>query len=278
MPHRNPARVPVLLTLVSTLTLTLSACEPTLTTPPGQVTQAIQLRQALELDDLEAVGVTVDAETGQVFVLEAWKGIYELLPDGTATLVAAADALPTPDVPLQSEFTDIAVLGDGVFALTAAADGYLLDLNEDTLHQHFCYEPGWEEEPLYQVTHSLDYDPTTDILYAQPQTFSDVDGSLVSAQVGQWAAQDGFDLAWHALQDANFVAGGLAADGEGSLILGRGSELHRFSLVDASFEPLGDLSSYGITDIQGLAWDRTERELLVIDEASDQLFRIDLEN
>jgi len=278
MPRHTSSLAPLALALCGALVLSTTACDPPPLAPPGQVTQAIQLRSALGLDDLEAVGVTVNASTGQVFVLEAWKGIFELLPDGDAQLVIAADVLPTPDVPTQSEFTDIAVLDDGVFALTAAGDGYLLDLNASTLSQHFCYEPGWEEEPLFQVTHSLGYDPTTNILYAQPQTFSDLDGSVVSAQIGQWDADDGFDLAWHALQDANFVAGGLAADGEGNLLLGSGSELHRFSLVDGSFEALGDLGAYGISDIQGLAWDATERELLVLDEASDQLFRIDLED
>ena len=139
-------------------------------------------RVGWEADRYAAKSLGEAVKTGKTCVLDDAAGLYRVAPDGTAALVRALAALPTPDVPVRPPFTDVVALGDGRFALTAIGDGYLLDLGADTMRQYFCYEPGGFPEDEEQRTTAVTYDPVAARLYAQPRTF-DAAGALVTRLV-----------------------------------------------------------------------------------------------
>ena len=242
--------------------------------PIGSVDQAIDLREAFGLDDVNAVGVTIDPNTEDTYILDSVAGLYRL--DGAdAELVLALADFPEPDVPLRSEFTDVASMGNGRFAVLARGDGYLLDTNAGTLQQWFCYEPGWMEEQQEQLSLNLAYDPLTDTLYSHAQTLQD--GEVVSAQVGTFDGGGAGDLSWFFLDDASIESGGAALDEDGALLLGSGSTLYRYALGETSFDAVGSLAEHGVTEITGLIRSTTDGHYLVVDGASDRFFDVTIE-
>ena len=132
MSSRYPNMIPKLSLLSVGILGLLTACTspdlPPITPPTNN---SIDLSSALGVTELAVIGVTIDATTGQRYVLDANAGIFEILEDGTADLVRSNQGFPIPDVAPVSAWTDFVALGDDQFAVTARNDGYLLDLDDD---------------------------------------------------------------------------------------------------------------------------------------------------
>jgi hypothetical protein len=265
-------------------TMLLAACSagpvPNLPVDP---TDRIDLRAALAVDDAEVVGVTVDPVTGQRYVLDQFAGLFEMSEDGSATLLRSIAQLPVPTVLPRSLWTDFVAMGEGRFALTALSDGYLLDLEGNTMVEYFDDMPDDfpDEAPvvLDQLTHSVAFDADLGLLYAQPITFEEggFDAPVaIASSVGSYSLEGGQPTAWFNLDELDFLAGGAAVDTDGTLILGRDNELHRFD-PRGSVEPrvLGALAD--VSRIQGLAVDAQRNQLLVVDGDSDQLLSLPLD-
>lgn len=268
------------LSIVIPATLMFAGCSTApIIEPLPDPSASIDLRATLGLDDAEVVGVSVDPISGQRYLLDQFAGIFELAEDGSATLLRAIDELPTPDVLPQSLWTDFVAMGEGRFALTALSDGYLLDLQEDTMIEYFCYEP--EDMPFWeqQLTHSVTFDPERGLLYAQPITFEE--GSFeepvaLTSSIGAYSLEGGQPVSWFQMPEQDFLAHGAAVDSDGSLLLGRDNQIYRFDPTGTA-EPqfLGVIG--GVEVIEGLAVDAEHNKLLVIDGATDQLIEVALD-
>ncbi len=287
------SRLIALLPLAS-LGVLLSGCPnvPADPLPPPQGT--IDLALALGVADPQVIGVTVDPDNGARYLLDRAAGLFELADDGTATLLRGIETFPTPAVLPRSDWTDFVSLGHDQFAITALSDGYLLDLEADTLTEYFCYVPDDMGGPdggqpvLDQLTNSVTFDPNSNILYAQPITFAaDTSATVVSqaASIGAYSLDGGQPIAWFDLEDIDFLAGGSAVLADGTLLLGRGSEILKFDP-----ETQSGLISVGVLppregrtavqrkqpSIDGLAIDSTRGELLIVEGTTDELIRISL--
>ena len=260
----------------------LSACaSPDLPPLNPPTNNSIDLSAALGVTELAVIGVTVDATTGQRYVLDANAGIFEILDDGTADLVRSNQGFPIPDVAPVSAWTDFVALGDDQFAVTARNDGYLLDLDDDLMTEYFCYVPDMMEQEFEQLTHGLTLDHQAGLLYAQPATYdmSGMSGPVdepIAASIGAYSLDGGQPVAWFDIPDIEFLAGGMAVDLDGSLLLGRGNELHRFVLEgEGRLEGIGVLE--GIGRIDGMAVDSEAEELLLVDGEQGKLITLSLE-
>jgi hypothetical protein len=193
------------------------------------------------------------------------------------TLVRALQDFPTPDQALQSEFTDIAALGGQRFVLTARNEGYLLDLESDTLRRHFCYLP--EDQPVdevYQLTQSVTYDSIGHKIYAQPQTLS-IDSERVQASsIGMFGEDDGAEQTWFALPDPAFLAGAIAMDAQGRLLLAEGDTMSRFDFMTQVQSQGVSLAAYEVGRVDGLAVDGAAQTMLLVDGARNALLELPL--
>ncbi len=275
--------------MTSTLTLLtsallLSACTAEAPTPaPDRAADRTDLRAALGVSSLTPTGVTIEPGTGRVLVLDADRGIFEVTPDGQANLVWGLERLEAYGVPVASPFTDLVAVEAGVIALTAISDGFLLDLGADSFEQHFCYEPGWEEEPppfeerAIQVTDAVAFDAHTGRILAQPRTIVGDDfGAPVEAFVSTYDRSSGADIQWFSLPSADFKAGGMAIEPEGTVLLGQGSALYRHDPTEGTLTLIQDLSPWGIRAIEGMALDAERGALLIIDGDTEALVRISM--
>jgi hypothetical protein len=246
--------------------------------PPDADPVFTDLRAALDAPDLAVIGVTIDPDDNARYVLDESLGLYRLT-DTVATLVVSIADMPVPDVPFESAFTDVAALGDDRFAITAKNDGYILDLTTNTFGQHFCYVPGDlpYDEDVHQMTHSVTYDPSAGLLYAQPQTFGVDSGLLLASEVGQFDLATGEPLAWASMPDIEYIAGAITLEQTGVVLLGNGSEVARWTITDGQMGATTDLGRFGIERIEGLAVDRENETLLVVDGASDELVELPLD-
>lgn len=230
------------------------------------------------------VGVSRDPATGEVLLLNAREGLFTLGNDGIEELVALDVLLASAEVPPMSDFTDVAALGGGVFALTALSDGFLFD--GERLTQHFCYEPGFEgggepwPDPVptdpndKQLTLSLEFLPESDRLLAQPRTFDASTGELLAAHVATFDLESGEEQAWFDLGDRDLLAGGLTVLDDDSVVLGAGTRLLRFDMGSRELTELADLGGE-VRDIAGLA--RGDDDvLLVIDGENGSLLEVRL--
>ena len=282
MSSRYPNMIPKLSLLSVGILGLLTACTspdlPPITPPTNN---SIDLSSALGVTELAVIGVTIDATTGQRYVLDANAGIFEILEDGTADLVRSNQGFPIPDVAPVSAWTDFVALGDDQFAVTARNDGYLLDLDDDLMTEYFCYVPEMMEQEFEQLTHGLTLDHHAGLLYAQPATYdmSGMSGPIdepVAASIGAYSLDGGQPVAWFNIPDIEFLAGGMAVDLDGSLLLGRGNELHRFVLEgEGRLEGIGVLE--GIGRIDGMAVDSELEELLIVDGEQGKLITLALE-
>ena len=281
-----PSHFQTLLPKLSLLSLTcvglLSACAGPDLPPIGTPTNnTIDLSSALGVTEPAVIGVTIDGVTGQRYILDANAGIFEILEDGTAALVRSNQAFPIPDVAPISAWTDFVALGDDQFAVTARSDGYLLDLNDESMVEYFCYEPGFMDEELEQLTNGLALDLNAGLLYAQPATYdmSGMSGPVdeaISASIGAYSLDGGQPIAWFEIPDTEFLAGGIAVDLDGTLLLGRGNELHRFIPEgEGRLEGIGILEDVGRID--GMVIDSELEELLIIDGEQGKLITLALE-
>jgi len=289
---------PVLSRLIGLLPLAslgalLAGCPNVPADPLPSPQGTIDLALALGVEDPQVIGVTVDPDDGTRYLLDRVAGLFELADDGTATLLREIETFPTPAVLPRSLWTDFVSLGHGQFAITALSDGYLLDLEADTLTEYFCYVPDMDipddgQPILDQLTNSVAFDPNSNVLYAQPITFeADSTQAVVSqaASIGAYSIDGGQPIAWFDLADIDFLAGGSAVLDDGTLLLGRGAEVLKFDPeADNGLVSLGVLpSSEGHNQlerreasIEGLAIDSTRGELLIVEGATDELIRISL--
>jgi hypothetical protein len=269
-----------ILPVFSLLGLVAACGNPDVPIIPIGAAQTVDLAVSLSLDEPQVIGVTIDPVTGQRFVLDAEQGLFAVMDDGTSSLVRSQEDFPTPDVPPISEWTDFVALGDNQFAVTARSDGYLLDLVADTLLEHFCYEPGFMEPSFEQLTNGVSFDVETDLLYAQPATF-DMNGETapvdqaVESAIAAYARDGGQPVAWFPIEDVDFLAGGIAVDRDGTLLLGRDDQLYRFTPEgDGQLDLIGTLEGVGRVD--GLTVDPATGELHIIDGDSARLIRVRL--
>lgn len=221
--------------------------------------------------DMVVTGVAVEPVTGRRVVLDANRGLYAIDERGSAELIWSVDAIPA-DVELASALTDVVAMGPGHFALTAINDGYLLELETGRFFQHFCYLPDAMPEeniqPEIQITQAVAYDPATERLYAQPQSFMDPQNltAPVESLFSSYDLATGTDLSWASFADPNFSAGGMVVERTGVMLMGAGSELFRYTLETGALEPVANLSEHGITHIQGLSIDRASGHLVVVSD------------
>jgi hypothetical protein len=252
-------------------------------TEPGLVTVHAErsLRAAFDADDVDVVGVTVAPDTGKRYLLDADRGLFELDGAGIKEIAGLGAMIPS-DSSVESAFTDVAALGRDRFAMTALNDGFLLDLDAGTFEQYFCYVPGEiideYPEPIVQMTYSLTYDFEAQLMYAQPRTYEgDTDGKVLRSQIGQFSTQGGEGFGWSEIEDLDFEAGGMTAIGQGQVLLGEGSKLHRYDMRSAAFTDRIDLGDYGIDRIDGMSWDANSGRVLIVDGNTDRLVEIELE-
>jgi hypothetical protein len=244
------------------------------TEPPGPVGADVEELSSRSLVALNVTGVSVERGTGNRFILDANGVIYRL--DEAAEVEVFRAPLPTSPV----GYTDLVALGSGEFAITAASNGYLADLETGTMRIHFCYEPGSFDPmefgtPSVQVTQAVTFDVARGLFYAQPRTIGgEGTGEIFESLVASYDRATGTDIGWWTLADTQFTAGGMAMlegggrDGEGALLLGQGSQLFRYDLDLGTLAHLADLSEHVLT-ITGLAFDEDTRTVLVIDAGRD---------
>ena len=245
--------------------------------PSPDTVRQVNLAEATKVSELVVVGVTVEPNSERVLILDATRGVYALGADETATLVWGND-LTRYGVSIGSAWTDIVALEDGVFALTALSDGYLLDLNKDTLTQHFCYEPGWEEEPppepvAAQITDAVTYDAKNNLIYAQPRSVGGDLATVYDSSLALYDRRTGADLVWVDF-DVDYVATAMAMEDEDNILLGRGSLIERYVVGPNRLTRVMDLSAIGVSDIQGMAIAPGTGNLLVVDGATASLVEI----
>lgn len=265
------------------LALLLPACAET----PAELLESHPLSIVSGVDSSSAVGITVAPDTGITYVLDPAVGIIQVDLSGEGgqfsaepVNIAPIGDWPVASTPPRSGWTDIVALGADRFAVTAQTQGFLLDLDEQTLTQHFCYVPGFVEEEdmlpvIDQITDSVTYDLDRDLLYAQPETFDPATGEVSRADIGMFDGATGQDLSWTEIQDTEFPAGGIALDGDGNLVLAYGDRLETRSLDDGEVSMADtDLSQFELQSVAGMARDPATGHYLLIDPASDQLVRI----
>lgn len=239
-----------------------------------------ELLEVFDGKEIAIVGVTLEPDTGRLIVLDANSGLYVLGESGALTQLADLSMMIPQDTPLWSQFTDVVALGNGKFAMTAMNDGFLLDLERETFTQYFCYVPGdiiVEFPEGVQMTRSVTYDPATQTLYAQPQTF--LDGSMsepVLSQVGQFDIEGGEGYGWVDMPALDFIAGGIAVRNSDELLLGEGATVHRYIMSQEQIVEEIDLSDFGVQQIDAMAMVPQTNTLWVVDGVSQSLIEIAL--
>lgn len=232
-------------------------------------------------------GVAV-GQSGERYVLEQGIGLYRLDADGGAALVLEARDHERYGLGSSLALTDVVAYEDGNFLLTAENDGYLFDLDADSLVSYFCYEPGFDEiegpalsvsqelgrqgVPVVQLTNSVAFNGATGEILAQPQTFR-LDGSSagsVGSEVFLFGPEGGQPKTVLPIADLSFSAGGMVVIA-GRLLLGAGNGLYELWADGVA------LRVVLATDVvvTGLALDR-DGSLLVLDGANRRLIDYDL--
>ncbi|MFT7580914.1 MAG: hypothetical protein ACI9MR_002588 [Myxococcota bacterium] len=213
--------------------------------------------------------------SGEVYLLDARTGVYQLEADGGTTHVWHGDAAQY-GIQLPSEYTDLADLPDGTIAITAHSFGYLLDLEADTFQQHFCYEPGFVDDPNLwleerQITDSLTYNTVTGQLMAQPQTIDLNTTDVLRSEVATFDVASGEDLAWTGIVGiASLRAGAMVALDADTVLLAAEATLYSWSPQNGlRFDY--DFLANGISSVEGMALDANAERLYVIDASTREL-------
>ena len=98
----------------------------------------------------------------------------------------------------------------------------------------------------------------------------------IAASIGAYSLDGGQPIAWFEIPDTEFLAGGIAVDLDGTLLLGRGNELHRFIPEDEGrLEGIGFLEEVGRID--GMVVDSVSEELLLVDGEQGKLIILSLQ-
>jgi hypothetical protein len=183
-------------------------------------------------------GVTRDPIDGSIYLVDPYVGIYHL-KDAEAPLVFEVGSIVPEDGELVGEFSDVASMGFGRFALTVPNEGYLLDVEAGTMWRHFCYLPNEPAGPsvsisleleaqgiaVWQQTDSLAYDTFTGAIFAQPQTLGVDTNEVYGSELANFAELTGEPLNWLLLGPPITRAGGLALT-QDEVLLGQGSDLY----------------------------------------------------
>lgn len=183
-------------------------------------------------------GVTRDPLDGALYVLDPLVGIYRIDASQAALVFTVGSVVPESGAPV-GEFSDLASMGAGRFALTVPNEGYILDVEAGTMWSHFCYLPN-EPSPtsssislnleaqgiaVFQQTDSLAYDILTGSIFAQPQTLG-VDGSeAYGSELANFNETTGEPLGWLLIDAPVTRAGGLALT-QDEVLLGQGNSLY----------------------------------------------------
>lgn len=223
--------------------------------------------------DSAPVGLSMTPDTGELVLIDARQGVYVLDGERRFRRVAAANELYAQVQP-DSEFTDIAALGANRFAITALNDGFLLDLNDGSIRQHFCYVPGGLPGPglFVQQTDSCAFDPRTQRIIAQPVTFATGNGEPVNAEVGTFPITGGEGNDWHPIGDVAFLAGAATVDRNGELWLCRGRDLFQYDLATDMLKSMQSLQRFGVAEVVGMVFDGDD--LMVLDGPSRSIVMI----
>lgn len=241
----------------------------------------ISVPAAMNLNSVRPVGLTVEPDTGELFLLDAFLGLYRMLSDDTFEVAIDSFEL-YGQVQTASVFTDVAAMGNSLFALTARNDGFLLDLPARTIQQHFCYVPGGlplppppppgqpGPFPVEQHTDSVAWDPVSRRILAQPITMSGP--TIMNSELGTFPETGGEGNDWHPMPTQDFLAGAMSVDTNGVIWLGRGNELFQYDLVRDELTRIRDLDAYGVEEISGMAFDA--KYLWVLDAANEEIVRI----
>lgn len=226
--------------------------------------------------DITPIGLAI-APDGRRYVFDETLGLYRI--DGTyATEIVSMAAMPSPGpMPVRLPFTDIVAIAPDVFAITAIGDGYLLDINAQTLTQHFCYVPdggGGAPVSIIQRTDGIAYDVAHERIFAQPITY-DAAGVYQYGQIAGYDRTTGADVAWYSVA-SDIVATGMVVLPDGRLVMGQGWRLTQFDQATSETLPLADLYRFGVRSIDGIAVDPAAGTLVIVDKVTDALFDIDL--
>lgn len=256
------------------------------------VDEHLEVASVTSLDMLPAedtlVGVTVDPTGATRFVLSEESGLFAIANDGS-TLVFDTNNLPLSEFVPELPFTDVVALSNKRFALTAKNEGYLLDIEDQSLTRFFCYLPA-ENDPttstesisqlleaqgiaVYQITQAVTHNAELGLLFAHPITVGIDDGVVYGAEVGAFSDVTGEPITWSLVQDGELQsvsASGMVADDSRILTLSHGDSLYRFDGV-SNPELIESLAPHGVGEITGLAAVPGTDHILVLDGQHRQL-------
>lgn len=246
----------------------------------GAPSASVSLLVAEEpLGPMQASGITVD-DRGSRFLLTR---------DGRVEERVDGDWLRRFHAP-PGAYHDLVHVREDRFAITARNMGFGLDLGARSLQPYFCYfpepevrdeEPPPSEKPTQEIAYAVTYDAHNDFLVAQPQTSEEESGQPTFSELAVFDASDGTERLFRSLDAASFAAGGmfvLDSDAEGmELVLGEGTRLFVATFPDVTRRPILDLASLGVRDIRGLAIDREEEVVEVLDQRGDEAVLLTLD-
>lgn len=245
----------------------------------------------------ELTGVAIDPMTAQLYVLASRHGIYRV-EASSASLVfdlQQADVLGPDGLSTTSpeELTDLVAVAreEGLgFVVTAENDGFMVWPGEHRLWSYFCYLPEFvgpvPDEPqvltasqelraqgvdVIERTEAIAVDPNSGDIYAQPRTLRLEDRAVMSSELFLFDSAGG-DAPYAALRfdDLDFVAGGMAAHSDFTLLVGQDEHL----FVSTEFGRLRWANSLDAT-ITGLALNERSGELVVLDGPGRRLIVLD---
>lgn len=254
----------------------VTACAP-ITAPDDQrllreEAPAVQSRGRLEW---RATGVSIDAE-GERYLWVPGQGVVHLERGGPELILPAA-MLGSRQ---RTSFEDLAVLDARRIALIAQDEGIVVDRHSGLELSRFCYLPDdvqWQDPIAWQLSRALGYDPQEDRLYVQPQTFPGGGTTASTSQVGLFDPKQDEPLEWQDLAQPTFSAGGLAVQTRERTYLGMGTRLYLYDARAGTFGGWWDLFGT-VTSIDGLAFDRLNRTLVVLDAQARELVELKLDS
>lgn len=232
----------------------LAGCATEPAAPPIAQFSLAQLGQG----PLHATGVSRNLATGH---------LWFLVP-GTGLVAATAAGEHVATLPFNQEFvdygfTDVAVIEDGSFALTANGEAYRYVPGQGVT-SYFCLVPGWEE--ITMENQAVTLDPTTGRIYVAP-AYYDTSGATVQARFEVYASADGSYVDGVDVLPSGVIAQGLAYDATlGKLWAVEGNTIYRFAMsgaIEASAQLGGVGRATGLSLIDG--------QLLVLDGADDEV-------
>jgi len=214
-------------------------------------------------------GITGDPDTESRFVLDGTAGIFELNVEGELRLIwERPEELPV--------LTDICSVGGGRFVVAADGDGYIVDLASGAASQHFCLEPGWDpgfEEDVRHRNSAVACDLQNRLIYGQPQTI--LNGGVedpIRSEIASYSLVSGADQDWLLLPNPEYQAGGMTMLPNGKILLGAGETLSVFD--PSSGELVASrvrLMAYGVSEIGGVSYDHSARQVHVLDKADSSI-------